>query len=1328
MKNLTRFSILFLALVILGSLMLMVPAVTEAGIFNASSEVTYKEYWVPHSQFTAGCNDDGSPQSPGGSWYLEPHTLVKCPKTVTFTLPDDFTNAAKIELYIDLWRNYATQTANFFVNDNDIVYHPPVGADWSRTPYIVEIDKSEFVVGTNTMTFWGDKKYHIHDIAIRIYYNGNAPLVPGPGSDVEPPNGQLTSIEDDGGAVNPNAGGTLTVNGDQLKLTADISSDTAYVEFHAWYEGYDEDNDGAFRDWHSSGRNNWWPGGKEAIPTGGTINHIGTVKPKAGATTASYTWNIAHITNQARIKFKIRVVDAAGNVREAAGGESANFKMMRAAPVNAFLIHDFTDYGLHMDGSRPDVVTYTFGMPDTVLTQFTTAYLVGAYWKNPNFSINNNSPSTVSSPDWALGIKSFNKNFLVAGNNKITYLYTNGTGHFIEKPGPMFVLRRANAAPDNTPPAVSKQNPAPNATNVDVKLPIVAHVGDTLFGVDWTTVVMTVNGVDVTNRTRIEGVMGDYRLVYRPQSGKLEFSTEYNVKIDACDLVGNCMQSVTYKFNTADPDSTPPAISNIVVEPLPNGANITWNTNEPATSRIDYGKTQNYELGFVEGDGTLKTSHRLEIRGLQPDTGYNFRVKGTDEQGNTGQSSNQTFTTLQFGELLSDDFNSCALDESLWEVVDPKGDLTYFMNGEQIELTIPAGSSHDWSVGGPPRVMQTSADEDFSIELKFETQVDQIGQFHGVLIEEDADTYARVSYEYSAAGRIMYARFVKDGAILKNFSFTLPADKPVPMAMKVTRTGNSVNWFYLENGIWKKPSGAPYGTDIVPLNIGFFAGNSGAGGAQPGFKSVVDYFFNSDLPIVPEDAAPMSVNITQVGTGTITKQPDKAKYVCGEEVILSATTIPGWSFAGLEGDVVSTTPTTAVTIDAPKYVTATFTQDQYLLNVVVDNDGVGGAGNVVTKTPDQPTYVYGDQVQLTAVAEPGWNFIGWSGAVTGTNPTVSITMLKSETVTAMFEQEQYTLDVAPIHNGVGTGGTVSVSPNKATYVYGDVVTLNATLAPGWTFGGWSGGVTSSELSTQLTITGDTAVTATFDQIKYELDVNVIGGGTVTPDPQKDYYLYGDVVALVADGGACWTFSQWGGALNGNNPVEIVTITDNLTINAVFTQNKNTLQVNKVGPGNVSISPNKAEYLCGEEITLQAIPAPNNFFAGWSGDLVGAENPLTFAIEKNTVVTATFTDNPPPVVAPIPNKTVLAGLVVTFPVTATDSAGETLVLSADGLPAGATFKDNGDGTGVFTWRTGIAQAGEYTLTFIATDGTGQGSTTVTILVKGTAAVLPLIIRP
>lgn len=1325
MKNIKRISILLLAFVILGSLMLMAPKTTQAGIFNADEEVTYKEYWVSHSQFTGGCNDDGTPTSPSGSWYLEPYTRVKCPKTVSFTLPDDFTNAAKIEVYLDLWRNYTIQAATFYVNNDDIIYHPPVGNDWSRTPYVMEIDKSEFNVGLNTMTFWGEKQYHIHDIGIRIYYNDSAPLLPGPGSDVEPPNGQLTSIEDDNGPVNPNAGGTLTVNNDKLKLTADISADTAYVEFHAWYEGYDEDNDGVFRDWHNSGRNNWWPGGKEEIPTGGVINHIGTVKPKNGATTITYTWNIAHITNQARIKFKIRVVDVAGNVREVAGGSSADFRMMRSVPVNAFLIHDFIDAGIHMNGSRPDFKDYDFYMPDTVTTHFTAAYLVGAYWKNPNFSINGSNPSTVGSPDWALGVKPFNSNFLLAGKNKITFLYMSGAGHFIEKPGPMFVLRRSTAITDSTPPVVSKQNPAPNATNVDVKSPIIAYVGDTLFGVDWTTVVMTVNGEDVTNKARLEGVMGDYRLVYRPTSGKLDFSTEYNVKIDACDLVGNCMPSVTYKFNTAAPDTTPPTIDNVVVVPLPIGADISWTTNEPATTHLQYGKTPSY--GTTIEYPTLKTSHSVQIRGLQPATLYHFIIKATDEQNNTGSTPDQTFTTLEFGELVSDDFNTCQLDTSVWQPT--LSGVSYFMNGEQIELNVPAGSSHDWdSPGGPPRLMQSSGNDDFGVEVKFAAAVTEVGQTQGILLQEDADTYARFAFEKTLMkGVLLYARFMDDGVQVKAVSTELGLSES-PAYMRVTRAGSTWRWYYSADGVtWTVVKGSHI-VDMSVVEAGFFAGNSGSAGTQPAFATAVDYFFNMDAPIDPEDGSPMSVNITQIGTGTVTKQPDKPKYICGDEVLLNATTIPGWSFGGWDGGITGTSPSVIVIIDEPKAITATFVQDQYLLNVTIQNDGIGGAGNMVSRSPDQPTYVYGDQVQLTAVPEPGWKFVGWSGAVTGTNPTASITMFKSEAVTARFEQEQYELNVNVVHNGIGTGGSVNVSPTKATFVYGDVVTLNATPKPGWSFGGWSGGTTSSNSSTQLTITGDTNVTATFNQIKYDIDVNIIGDGSVTLDPQKDYYLYGDQVSLVADGGTCWTFKQWSGDLTGINPVEFVTVTDHLAINAEFTRNKHTLNVTMVGPGNVLTTPKKAEYLCGEEVTLQAVPAANHYFAGWSGDQVGAENPLTFAIEKNTVVTANFTSNPPPTVDPIPNKTVIVGQLVTIQVKASDSQGESLTLSATGLPDGATFKDNGNGTGTFTWRPGISQKGDFSITFIASDGIGQGSATVNIHVKGTAVVLPIIIRP
>ena len=106
LRSRTRILFLVLALGLLGGLVMIRPASVEAGIFNASNQVTYKEYWVNHSQFTGGCNDDGSPTNPTGTWYVEPSELHKCPKTLQFTLPDDFSNALKIEIYLDLWRAY----------------------------------------------------------------------------------------------------------------------------------------------------------------------------------------------------------------------------------------------------------------------------------------------------------------------------------------------------------------------------------------------------------------------------------------------------------------------------------------------------------------------------------------------------------------------------------------------------------------------------------------------------------------------------------------------------------------------------------------------------------------------------------------------------------------------------------------------------------------------------------------------------------------------------------------------------------------------------------------------------------------------------------------------------------------------------------------------------------------------------------------------------------------------------------------------------------------------------------------------------------------------
>jgi uncharacterized repeat protein (TIGR02543 family) len=342
-------------------------------------------------------------------------------------------------------------------------------------------------------------------------------------------------------------------------------------------------------------------------------------------------------------------------------------------------------------------------------------------------------------------------------------------------------------------------------------------------------------------------------------------------------------------------------------------------------------------------------------------------------------------------------------------------------------------------------------------------------------------------------------------------------------------------------------------------------------------------------------------------------------------------------------------------------------------------------------------------------------------------------MFKTETVTANFVQDEYDLTVNRIDEGIGAGGSIAVTPVKSAYVYGDVVTLRATPNPGWTFSGWSGAITSSDAETQLTITGDTVVSATFTQDQYEIEVEVVSlgksgvGGSVMLNPTKASYVYNDTVTLVAQANACWEFTRWEGDLTGPNDTEVLTVTRDMSVTAVFTQQRHSLTVNKSGPGQVAVNPQLAEYYCGDSVTLTATPATDYFFTGWSGDLTGAENPLTFTIEKNTVVTATFSNNPPPVVDPIEDKTVSLNELLTFNVRAVDPRGEPVTLTADGLPFGATFKNNGDGTGTFTWRPSVSQGGEYTITFIASDGSGQGSQTVVITVEGQAVVLPMIIR-
>ncbi|HEV7523463.1 MAG TPA: hypothetical protein VGP92_00770, partial [Acidimicrobiia bacterium] len=424
----------------------------HASIFSSSSDVTYKEYWLPHTvAYTAGCAETGLSQPAGGSWYIEPGP---CTKTFSLNIPDNPSSALKVEVYMDLWREArdGSPVARFSINGGT-TRSATVGADWSRSPYLLELPTSNFVQGANTFSFSAqpvDARYHIHDLAVRVYYDATHPLIPGPGSDVTPPTAALTQV----GALSPAAGGTINVDSDQVVLKG-TASNASYMEFLGYYDGYDETASGQTLGWHGANRNNWNPGGQTPKATGGTIDNIGTVATPTNGATYSTTWNLPDVPNQSGVMFKVRAVDAAGNVREAAGGVSAPFTLTRSVTTEVYRVANFQDIGLHQGNFTPDTADVKITLPD--LNNVTSVTMMGNYWENPYISMNgngrfkafNSTCDTCGEDVWTVSKRAVGVGTLKPGVNTITYSYNSeqdNFGQFVEKPGPMFLIKRAAGA------------------------------------------------------------------------------------------------------------------------------------------------------------------------------------------------------------------------------------------------------------------------------------------------------------------------------------------------------------------------------------------------------------------------------------------------------------------------------------------------------------------------------------------------------------------------------------------------------------------------------------------------------------------------------------------------------------------------------------------------------------------------------------------------------------------------------------------------------------------------------------------------------------------
>ena len=111
---------------------------------------------------------------------------------------------------------------------------------------------------------------------------------------------------------------------------------------------------------------------------------------------------------------------------------------------------------------------------------------------------------------------------------------------------------------------------------------------------------------------------------------------------------------------------------------------------------------------------------------------------------------------------------------------------------------------------------------------------------------------------------------------------------------------------------------------------------------------------------------------------------------------------------------------------------------------------------------------------------------------------------------------------------------------------------------------------------------------------------------------------------------------------------------------------------------------------------------------------------------NTAFSSTVVIAKPPVIQLVPDSTVIEGSLLTFSVTATDPDGTAPLLSVSSLlPSGATFTTAVGAlnmvTGTFSWTPAKGMAGKYPVTFRATDGAFNFSTTTNITV--TTPIVP-----
>jgi hypothetical protein len=330
-------------------------------------------------------------------------------------------------------------------------------------------------------------------------------------------------------------------------------------------------------------------------------------------------------------------------------------------------------------------------------------------------------------------------------------------------------------------------------------------------------------------------------------------------------------------------------------------------------------------------------------------------------------------------------------------------------------------------------------------------------------------------------------------------------------------------------------------------------------------------------PPIPPPVEHIVLTVSRAGTGSgvITSSPAGVSCgsVCGPgfepgtTVVLTAVPDTGSAFSAWTGCDSFAANVCTVIMSSAKTVTASFSLLAYEVSLGLTGSGDGW----VTSLPSGincgidcvATYDFGTVLVLTATADGGSAFNGWSGGGCAGIGNCIVTVSGAASITATFIRP-FNLTV---NRTGGGGGTVGSSPGGINcpsdcvegFDTGTVVTLTATPGEDSVFSGWSGAGCSGMGTCVVTMSAARSVTATFTRT-FRLTVASTGPGTVTSAPAgincpgdcSEAYGEDSIVILTATPGLLHLFAGWGGACSGVLiPICTVTLSSAASVTATF---------------------------------------------------------------------------------------------------------------------------------------------------------------------------------